>query len=279
MRVYIRTGNQNTNGIIFHNGQTWEQEHTHCQGFTYKPAKRPTRRYEFKPPMQKVIDYRRYTERALAVLVLVEDTLTEYLLGGGGGNENLETITWIREDTCTAVEILDLYGLSAGTWTVEEALDEVKYLIYRYLSLSGEPETAKIRITKKDIKKVTYDNGRDHWSPVMPEVEPQGFTITTRRGVKHYRIPDYLSHSVYNANGEQRSIVYAALAWEKLKSIPGEILITGIEVTRNAAHKSFHGKRAIKYLDIKPDNPVPANELRKQIAHIVLSVSQEEGTY
>nr|DAG03695.1 MAG TPA: hypothetical protein [Siphoviridae sp. ct6bU4] len=53
MRVYIRTSNQNTNGILFHNGQTWEQEHTHCQGFTYKPAKSPTRRYEFKPPIQR----------------------------------------------------------------------------------------------------------------------------------------------------------------------------------------------------------------------------------
>jgi hypothetical protein len=93
--------------------------------------------------MQRVIAYRRHTERALAVLVLVEDTLTEYLLSGGSSNENLETITWIREDTCTTVEILDLYGLSAVTWTVEEALDEVKYRIYRYLSLSGEPETAK----------------------------------------------------------------------------------------------------------------------------------------
>lgn len=274
MRVYIRTSNQNTNGIIFHNGQTWEQEHTHCQGFTYKPAKKPTRRYEFKPPMKRDIAYRRYTERSLAVLVLAEDTLTEYLLGGGSSNENLKTVTWIREDTCTTVEILDLYGLSAETLTVEEALDEVKYQIYRYLSLSGEPETAKIRITKKDISKVSYDNGRHHWSRVMPEIEPQGFSITTRRGVKHYTIPDYLSHSVYNANGEQRSIVYAALAWEKLKNIPGETLITGIEVTRNAAHKSFHGKRAIKYLDIKPDNPVPENELRKQIASIVLATTK-----
>lgn len=111
----------------------------------------------------------------------------------------------------------------------------------------------------------------------MPEVEPQGFTITTRRGVKHYTIPDYLSHSVYNANGEQRSIVYPALAWEKLKNIPGEILITGIEVSRNAAHTRFYGKGAIEYLDIKPDNPVPANELRNRIAHIVLATTKEEA--
>lgn len=277
MRIYLITGGQNTNGIDFHNGQTWEQEHTSCQGFTYTPVDGVERRYTFKPLMDKAIRYKPYTERSLALLVLAENELTKHLLSGGDSEEKLEGVMWLREHDNTFLDMLKVLEMDTVTWSVEDALDEVKYRIYRYLSLSGEPETAKIRITKKDIKKVTYDNGRDHWSPVMPEVEPQGFTLTTRRGVKHYTVPDYLSRSVYHANGEQRAIVYAALAWEKLKNIPGEILITGIEVSRNAAHTQFYGEGAIEYLDIKPDNPVPANELRKKIAHIVLSTTKEDA--
>lgn len=50
------------------------------------------------------------------------------------GDEEIKTVTWIREGHDKLHNLLMMLGLDRSTWTAEPLRDEVQHIIYEYLN-------------------------------------------------------------------------------------------------------------------------------------------------
>ena len=191
MHIYLRTGDNENTGIEFLNGKGWELSGYERKGFNYTPPAGDTRRYVFKERWNGKLLPFQGGERALATMVLAVEELRAI-----DGEQEIKTVTWIREGHDKIHNLLMMLGLDGSTWTAEPLRDEIQHIIYKYLNEGATH--VEVSITDEDRKRITYDNNenRDIFG-YMKEDEPQGFSITFDETVEHYTIPEFLRHAVF----------------------------------------------------------------------------------
>lgn len=247
MHIYIRTGDNENTGIEFLNGKGWELSGYERKGFDYTPPAGDTRRYVFKERSNgKVLPFLG-GEKALAAMVLAVEELRSV-----DGDEEIKTVTWIREGHDKLHNLLMMLGLDGSTWTAEPLRDEIQHIIYKYLNEGATH--VEVSITDEDRKRITYDNNenRDIFG-YMKEDEPQGFSITFDETVEHYTIPEFLRHAVFMLTDEQETLAEAILLADKLSKLePGELVTSTV--------KNFMG-------EIR--EPTPAGEVLERLQHFI----------
>ena len=218
MHIYIRTGDNENTGIEFLNGKGWELSGYERKGFYYTPPAGDTRRYTFKERFKgKVIPFQG-SEKALAAMVLAVEELRSI-----DGEEEIKTVTWIREGHDKLHNLLMMLGLDRSTWTAEQLRDEIQHLIYTYLN--EVLNQVEVSVTDEDFGRVTFDNTKRDNYGYLVEGEPQGFTITFGDTVEHYSVPKFLRHAVYMLTEEQEQIAKAVLLADKLSKLePGTLV-------------------------------------------------------
>lgn len=224
MHIYIRTGDNENTSIEFLNGKGWELSGYERKGFDYTPPAGDTRRYVFKERSNgKVLPFLG-GEKALAAMVLAVEELRSV-----DGDEEIKTVTWIREGHDKLHNLLMMLGLDGSTWTAEPLRDEIQHIIYKYLNEGATH--VEVSITDEDRKRITYDNNenRDIFG-YMKEDEPQGFSITFDETIEHYTIPEFLRHAVFMLTDEQETLAEAILLADKLSKLePGELVTSTVK--------------------------------------------------
>ena len=256
MHIYIRTGDNENTGIEFLNGKGWELSGYERKGFDYTPPAGDTRRYVFKERSNgKVLPFLG-GEKALAAMVLAVEELRSV-----DGDEEIKTVTWIREGHDKLHNLLMMLGLDGSTWTAEPLRDEIQHIIYKYLNEGATH--VEVSITDEDRKRITYDNNenRDIFG-YMKEDEPQGFSITFDETLKHYTIPEFLRHAVFMLTDEQETLAEAILLADKLSKLePGELVTSTV--------KNFMG-------EIK--EPTPAGEVLERLQHFICAYTVNDDS-
>lgn len=246
MHIYIRTGGNENTGIGFLNGK----------GFDYTPPAGDTRRYVFKERSNgKVLPFLG-GEKALAAMVLAVEELRSV-----DGDEEIKTVTWIREGHDELHNLLRMLGLDGSTWTAEPLRDEIQHIIYKYLNEGATH--VEVSITDEDRKRITYDNNenRDIFG-YMKEDEPQGFSITFDETVEHYTIPGFLRHAVFMLTDEQETLAESILLADKLSKLePGELVTSTVE--------NFMGKIR---------EPTPAGEVLERLQHFICAYTVNDDS-
>lgn len=216
------------------------------RGWVTPPAG-DTRRYVFKERSNgKVLPFLG-GEKALAAMVLAVEELRSV-----DGDEEIKTVTWIREGHDKLHNLLMMLGLDGSTWTAEPLRDEIQHIIYKYLNEGATH--VEVSITDEDRKRITYDNNenRDIFG-YMKEDEPQGFSITFDETVEHYTIPEFLRHAVFMLTDEQETLAEAILLADKLSKLePGELVTSTV--------KNFIGEIM---------EPTPAGEVLERLQHFI----------
>lgn len=230
MHIYIRTGDNENTGIEFLNGKGWELSGYERKGFDYTPRAGDTRRYTFKERFKgKAIPFQG-SEKALAAMVLAVEELRSV-----DGEEEIKTVTWIREGHDKLHNLLMMLGLDRSTWMAEGLRDEIQSVIYTFMNEGSD--IIELSVSKEDLKRVTYDsNDSDDFGHFRAD-KPQGFSVKLGDVVEHYSIPEFLRCSVYNLNSEQGTLAKAVLLADALAkmepnelvkvSLPGAINISG----------------------------------------------------
>lgn len=256
MHIYIRTGDNENTGIEFLNGKGWELSGYERKGFDYTPPAGDTRRYVFKERSNgKVLPFLG-GEKALAAMVLAVEELRSV-----DGDEEIKTVTWIREGHDKLHNLLMMLGLDGSTWTAEPLRDEIQHIIYKYLNEGATH--VEVSITDEDRKRITYDNNenRDTFG-YMKEDEPQGFSITFDETVEHYTIPEFLRHAVFMLTDEQETLAEAILLADKLSKLePGELVTSTV--------KNFMG-----YIR----EPTPAGEVLERLQHFICAYTVNDDS-
>lgn len=249
--IYIRTSSNTTAGVEFINKQTWAEKHTQPAGFTYMRTEnsRPVT-YVPKEGMEDEIAALPYDERQLAVLAILIDKLDRMC-------RSPQSATWVQEDKSS---IVDIFQGILDTYMRED-------------ELAGP--TVVIRISYDDTTNVELDNGYGcGYKNFLPKDKPQGFTITDNGVATHYTVPEFLRDSLlYNLHGDQRELVYTALAINKIKALKPGTKVADVIVSSNASqwrsdrHKldGWRGKRGFD-ADSYP-GPVDASELLRFLEH------------
>lgn len=211
MHIYIRTGENENTGIEFLNGKML--------------------------PLQG-------GEKVLAAMVLAVEELRSV-----DGNEEIKTVTWIREGHDKLHNLLMMLGLDRSTWTAESLRDEIQHIIYEYLNEG--PREAQIVLTDADFERVKFDNTkRDNYGYLL-ENEPQGFSVAFDDKLLHYSVPEFLSHAVHTLTEEQEQIAKAVLLADKLSKLePGTYVTTRFN--------GFSGKVT-----------APAGEILERLQHFI----------
>lgn len=218
MHIYIRTGDNESTGIEFLNGQGWELSGYERKGFDYTPPAGDTRRYVFKERFNGKLLPFQGGEKALAAMVIAVEELRSV-----DGDEEIKTVTWIREGHDNIHNLLMMLGLDRSAWTAEPLRDEIQHLIYTYMN--EVPNQVEVSVTDEDFGRVTFDNTKRDNFGYLVEDEPQGFIITFRDTVEHYSVPEFLRHAVYMLTEEQEQIAKAVLLADKLSKLePGTLV-------------------------------------------------------
>lgn len=140
------------------------------------------------------------------------------------GEQEINTVTWIREGQDKLHSLLMMLGLDRSTWTGESLRVEIQNIIYEYLN-EGSREVELV-LTEADYERVTYDNTkRDNYGYLL-EGEHQGFKVKFDDKVLHYSVPEFLRHAVYMLTEEQEQIAKAVLLADKLSKLEPETLVT-----------------------------------------------------
>lgn len=230
MHIYIRTGDNENTGIEFLNGKGWELSSYDRKGFTYTPPAGDTRRYVFKEHFKSNELPFLGGEKALAAMVLAVEELRAI-----DGEQEIKTVTWIREGHDKLHNLLTMLGLDSSTWTAEPLRNEIQRVIYTFMNEGSD--IIELSVSKEDLKRVTYDsNDRDDFGYFCAD-KPQGFSVKLGDVVEHYSIPEFLRRSVYKLNSEQGTLAKAVLLADALAkmepnelvkvSLPGVINISG----------------------------------------------------
>lgn len=72
------------------------------------------------------------------------------------GEQEIKTVTWIREGHDKLHNLLTMLGLDGSTWTAEPLRDEIQHIIYTFLNVG--PKHVEVSVTDEDLERVTYDN-------------------------------------------------------------------------------------------------------------------------
>nr|DAR84038.1 MAG TPA: hypothetical protein [Caudoviricetes sp.] len=220
MHIYIRTGDNENIGIEFLNGKGWELSGYERKGFDYTPPAGDALRYVFKERWNGKILPFQGGEKALAAMVLAVEELRSV-----DGDEEIKTVTWIREGHDKLYNLLMMLGLDRSTWTAEPLRDEIQHIIYEYLNKGSRK--VELVLTEADYGRVTYDNTkRDNYGYLL-EGEPQGFKVKFDDKVLHYSVPEFLRNAVHRLTEEQEQIAKAVLLADKLSKLePGTVVTT-----------------------------------------------------
>ena len=268
--IYIRTSRDTTAGVEFINKQTWDEKHTQPVGFTYTRTENshPVT-YVPKEGMENTIANLPYGEQQLAVLAILIDKLDQMCWAP-------ESATWVQEDKSSIVDIFNLYNVDKGDKTAYQLQRELQGILETYMhqdELAGP--TVVIRISYDNTTNVELDNGYGcGYKNFLPKDKPTGFTITENGVATHYTVPEFLRDSLlYNLHGDQRELIYTALAIKKIKALePGtkvaDIIISpNVSQWRNNSHKldEWRGKRGSNAKSYP--GPVAANELLRFLKH------------
>lgn len=141
------------------------------------------------------------------------------------GEQEIKTVTWIREGHDKLHNLLMMLGLDRSTWTAEPLRDEIQHTIYEYLN-KGSREVELV-LTELDYERVTYDNTKRDTYGYLLEGEPQGFKVKFDDKVLHYSVPEFLRHAVHMLTEEQEQIAKAVLLADKLSKLePGTLVTT-----------------------------------------------------
>lgn len=246
MHIYIRTGDNENTGIEFLNGKGWELSGYERKGFNYTPPAGDTRRYVFKERFNGKLLPFQGGEKSLAAMVLAVEELRAI-----DGEQEIKTVTWIREGHDKIHNLLMMLGLDRSTWTAEPLRDEIQHIIYTYLT--DGPNHVEVSVTEEDLKSVTYDNTKRDIFGNLQENEPQGFSVTFGDTVEHYTVPEFLRHIVFMFFHEQGTLARAVLLTNKLSRVepntPVHVILTGV-IDENVA-------------------PVPAGEVLERLQHFI----------
>lgn len=256
MYIYIRTGDNENTGIEFLKGKGWGLSGYERKGFNYTPPACVARRYVFKERWNGKLLPFQGGEKALAAMVLAVEELRAI-----DGEQEIKTVTWIREGHDKIHNLLTMLGLDGSTWTAEPLRDEIQNIIYKYLNEGATH--VEVSITDEDRKRITYDNNenRDIFG-YMKEDEPQGFSITFDETVEHYTIPEFLRHAVFMLTDEQETLAEAILLADKLSKLePGELVTSTL--------KNFMG-------EIR--EPTPAGEVLERLQHFICAYTVNDDS-
>lgn len=246
MHIYIRTGDNENTGIEFLNGKGWELSGYERKGFDYTPPAGETRRYVFKERLEGKLVPFQGGEKALAAMVIAVEELRSV-----DGEQEIKTVTWIREGHDKLHNLLMMLGLDRSTWTAEPLRDEIQHIIYEYLNCG--PSCVEVSVSEEDFERVTYDSAESNRFGYFCEDKPQGFKVAFDDKVLHYSIPEFLRHTVYMLHFEQGTLARAVLLSDKLSKIepsqPVQVTLTMV-IDENAA-------------------PVPAGEVLERLQHFV----------
>ena len=268
--IYIRTSRDTTAGVEFINKQTWDEKHTQPVGFTYTRTENshPVT-YVPKEGMENTIANLPYGEQQLAVLAILIDKLDQMCWAP-------ESTTWVQEDKSSIVDIFNLYNVDKGDKTAYQLQRELQGILETYMhqdELAGP--TVVIRISYDDTANVELDNGYGcGYKNFLPKDKPTGFTITENGVATHYTVPEFLRDSLlYNLHGDQRELIYTALAIKKIKALEPKTKVADVIISpnasqwRNDSHKldEWRGKRGRAARSYP--GPVAASELLRFLKH------------
>lgn len=246
MHIYIRTGDNENTGIEFLNGKGWELSDYERKGFDYTPPAGDTRRYVFKEHFKSKELPFQGSEKALAAMVLAVEELRSV-----DGEQEIETVTWIREGHDKIHNLLKMLGLNGSTWTAEPLRDEIQHTIYTYMN--KVPNQVEVSVTYEDFGRVTYDSTESNGFGYLSEDKPQGFKVAFDDKVLHYSVPEFLRRTVYLLHFEQGTLAGAVLLVDKLSKIepsqPVQVTLTGV-INDTAS-------------------PVPAGEVLERLQHFI----------
>lgn len=246
MHIYIRTGDNENTGIEFLNGKGWELSGYERKGFDYTPPAGETRRYVFKERFEGKLVPFQGGEKALAAMVLAVEELRSV-----NGDDEIKTVTWIREGHDRLHNLLMMLGLDRSTWTAEPLRDEIQHIIYKYLNCG--PSCVEVSVSEEDLERVTYDSTESDRFGYLSEDKPQGFKVAFDDKVLHYSVPEFLRNTVYLLHFEQGTLARAVLLVDKLSkmepSTPVQVTLTRV-IDRNMV-------------------PVPAGEVLERLQHFI----------
>lgn len=218
MHIYIRTGDNENTGIEFLNGKGWEVSGYERKGFDYTPPSGDTRRYVFKEHLKSKELPFLGGEKALAAMVLAVEELRSI-----DSEQEIKTVTWIREGHDKIHNILIMLGIDSSMWTAEPLRDEIQHIIYTFLN--DGPKHVEVSVTNEDLERVTYDNTKRNNFGRFNKDKPQGFSVTFGDTVEHYSVPEFLRHAVFMLIEEQEQIAKAVLLADKLSKLePGTLV-------------------------------------------------------
>ena len=218
MHIYLRTGDNENTGIEFLNGKGWELSGYERKGFNYTPPAGDTRRYVFKERWNGKLLPFLGGEKALAAMVLAVEELRAI-----DGEQEIKTVTWIREGHDKIHNLLRMLGLDGSTWTAEPLRDEILHIIYTFLNEG--PKHVEVSVTDEDLERVTYDNTKCNNFGRFNKDKPQGFSVTFGDTVEHYTVPEFLRHAVFMLTEEQEQLAKAVLLADKLSKLePGTLV-------------------------------------------------------
>lgn len=259
MHIYIRTGDNENTGIEFLNGKGWELSGYERKGFDYTPPAGETRRYVFKERFEgKLIPFQG-GEKALAAMVLAVEELRSV-----DGEQEIKTVTWIREGHDKLHNLLIMLGLDRSTWTAEPLRDEIQHIIYEYLNCgpSCGPSCVEVSLSEEDLERVTYDSTESNRFGYLSEDKPQGFKVAFDDKVLHYSVPEFLRNTVYLLHFEQGTLARAVLLVDKLSkmepSTPVQVTLTRV-INRNMGR-------------------VPAGEVLERLQHFICAYTVNDDS-
>ena len=255
MHIYIRTGDNENTGIEFLNGKGWELSGYERKGFNYTPPAGYTRRYVFKERWNSKILPFQGGEKALAAMVLAVEELRS-----ADGEQEIKTVTWIREGHDKLHNLLMMLGLDRSTWTAEPLRDEIQHIIYEYLNCG--PSCVEVSVSEEDLERVTYDSSENNRFGYFCEDKPQGFSVTFGDTVEHYSVPEFLRHTVYMLHFEQGTLARAVLLVDKLSKMEPS---TPVQVTLTRVIDENMG-------------PVPAGEVLERLQHFICSYAVNDDS-
>lgn len=137
--------------------------------------------------------------------------------------QEIKTVTWIREGRDKIHNILIMLCIDSSMWTAEPLRDKINRIIYTYLNEG--PKHVEVSVTDEDLERVTYDNTKRNSFGRFNKDKPQGFSVTFGDTVEHYTVPEFLRHAVFMLTEEQEQLAKAVLLADKLSKLePGTLV-------------------------------------------------------
>lgn len=257
----------------------------------HTPENGDTATYGIKPGHHKAVADLPYDERQLALFVLTLDRFTTFK-----SYDRIESVTWVRHETPTLVDVLALAGIypeKFTSWDDSEARElggKLMVEMKKYLYVINTTRPVMLHITGEDMDNVSLDNGcatrNKRYSPgwVLGNVfenKPRGFTIKRNDDTDtHYSIPEFLHQRISRHFGEQIDVAYMVLAVDKLARMDPDFPIKNIMVDREARYDlSYYDTRMNYWVQrVGKKSPIAAGDLHRFLKFQVMSYTVAETT-